>query len=33
MLDPLMSDEERKLQIAQRNTCRHTKIKHIEMQY
>jgi hypothetical protein len=25
MLDPSMSDEERKLQIAQRNTCRHTK--------
>jgi hypothetical protein len=27
MLDPSMSDEERKLHIAQRNTCRHTKIK------
>ncbi len=25
MLDPSMSDEERKLQKAQRNTCRHTK--------
>jgi hypothetical protein len=33
MLDPSMSDEKRKLQIAERNTCRHTKRKHMEMQY